>query len=288
MLRPLKPFQHGSPTCREKVDIENRSLKIDPDHAGSLLSSLYERYHRREYLHPDPLELVLRATSEEREVTAIVASSLALGKVDLILRAAGGILDLLQEPTAALRSLSGSDLRRIFENFRYRFFSGVQLANFLVGVGGAIKRYGTLETCFLSGLRDSDTSTLPALGRFVKELQALAPGDIGILLSDPSKGSASKRLHLFLRWMIRNDAIDPGGWRVPPSKLIVPADVHMLKVSRLLGFTERRQPDLGAAMEITAALSKFSPEDPVRFDFSMTRLGIHPDLTYAHLYRGLP
>lgn len=266
------------------MDSETRSLKIDRSHAGELLFALYERYHRPQYIHPDPLELVLKEPPRDREVAALIASSLALGRVDLILAAASRVLTTLQAPTDALTDSSRGQLMRLFRGFRYRFFSGVQLANFLHGVGEMIRRYGSLEASFRSGIGAADENTFPALARFVRELRVLSGGDIGILLSDPQKGSASKRLHLFLRWMIRQDAIDPGGWKIPPRMLIVPADVHMLRVSRLLGFTQRRQPDVRAALEITAALSEFCPEDPVKFDFSMTRLGIHPELTYQHLY----
>lgn len=270
------------------MDIETGSLKINPRHAGELLSALYHKYHRPEFIHPDPLELVLRAQPRDREVVALIASSLALGRVDLILEAAGGVLAALESPAEAVASLSRTELRRLFERFRYRFFSGKQLADFLAAIGDAVRRYGSLESCFRAGLRDDAANTVSALARFAGELRALAGGDIGILLSDPAKGSASKRLNLFLRWMVRRDAIDPGGWEIPRRLLVVPADVHMLRVSRLLGFTRRAQPDLRAALEITSALSEICVEDPVKYDFSMTRLGIHPHLSYAHLYDGNP
>lgn len=266
------------------MDTENGSLTIDRRHAERLLVALHERYHRPEFIHPDPLELVLRAEPRDREVVALIASSLALGRVGLILAAGESIIRILQQPDDALRSHTPRDLRMLFSGFQYRFFSGEQLANFLIGMGAILRRYGSLEGCFLSGMQDADTNTLPALSHFVDELRAASGGGFGILLSDPTKGSASKRLHLFLRWLIRRDDVDPGGWRVPSAKLIVPADVHMLRVSRMLGFTKRKQPDLQAALEITEVLREFCPDDPVKFDFSMTRLGIHPDLTYSLLY----
>ena len=265
------------------MDTETGSLKIDRNHAGALLSALYERYHRPEYIHPDPLELVLEASPEDREVAGLIASSFALGRVDLIVGAAGEVIRRLQSPRAALLTLSRAELKRLFYGFRYRFFSGDQVADFLFAIGEVLRGYGSIAACFRAGLDSCDTNVLPALTRMVSELMRLAGGDIGILLSNPSKGSASKRLHLYLRWMIRRDAIDPGGWDLPRRLLIAPADVHMLRVSRTLGFTERKQPDLQAALEITACLSEICPEDPIKFDFSMTRLGIHPDLSYADL-----
>jgi uncharacterized protein (TIGR02757 family) len=97
-----------------------------------------------------------------------------------------------------------------------------------------------------------------------------------MLVSDPGKKSACKRLFLYLRWMIRRDAVDPGVWNQDSSRLIVPVDTHMLKFGRILGLTERNQPDLKTALEITEGFRRISPEDPVRYDFSLTRLGIYP------------
>ena len=80
---------------------------------------------------------------------------------------------------------------------------------------------------------------------------------------------------MFLRWMVRKDAIDPGGWdQISPSKLIVPIDTHMHQVGLKLGFTKRKQANLTTALEVTSAFSKFSPDDPVKYDFSLTRVGI--------------
>ena len=86
--------------------------------------------------------------------------------------------------------------------------------------------------------------------------------------------------------MVRKDTLDPGLWEVlDPSELIIPLDTHILQISHILGFTSRKQGDFKTAEEITAALRLVDPADPVRFDFSLSRLGIHPDLSYAELYR---
>jgi uncharacterized protein (TIGR02757 family) len=109
-------------------------------------------------------------------------------------------------------------------------------------------------------------------------LRAEARGARNYLLPDPAAGSACKRLHLYLRWMVRRDAVDPGGWsRVRARQLVAPVDVHMHRLGRALGFTKRRQADARTALEITAALRRFAPHDPVRYDFALTRLGIRDD-----------
>ena len=94
----------------------------------------------------------------------------------------------------------------------------------------------------------------------------------------PERGSACKRINLFLRWMVRKDRVDPGGWdKVPRSMLIIPLDTHMYHICTGLNMTCRKSADMTTAVEITEAFRKIAPEDPVRYDFSLTRLGIRKD-----------
>ncbi len=98
------------------------------------------------------------------------------------------------------------------------------------------------------------------------------------LLPAPRDGSACKRLMLFLRWMVRRDQVDIGAWTcVSPAELVMPLDTHIHRISRALGLASRATADLAAALEVTASLRAFDPDDPVRFDFSLSRLGIRSD-----------
>src|SRR5262249_7501445 len=91
----------------------------------------------------------------------------------------------------------------------------------------------------------------------------------------PSKGSACKRMNLFLRWMIRHDALDLGVWTpVPPSKLLVPLDTHVIRVGRCLQLTTYQSPGWKMASDITASLARIDAADPVRYDFSLCHLGM--------------
>ena len=90
-----------------------------------------------------------------------------------------------------------------------------------------------------------------------------------------TKKSACKRLHLFLRWMVRKDTIDPGPWPgLPASKLIIPLDTHMHRIARSLGFTKKKQANIKTAIEITAQFNKINPDEPVKYDFALTRIGM--------------
>jgi uncharacterized protein (TIGR02757 family) len=253
----------------------------------SALEELYHKYNRREFVHPDPLEFLYNYDNPaDREIVALVASSLAYGQVCQILKSVSRILEKMPEPKEFLLSSGHDDLRSAFKGFKHRFTSGDEMASMLKGASEAIKQWGTLGNCFADCVEPDDETVYPAMSRFVEIIKHLAGTPCDTLLPDPSRGSACKRLNLFLRWMVRRDDVDPGGWyNLPPARLVVPLDVHMHRIGIKLGLTGRRQADMRTALEVTNALAVFSPEDPVRYDFALTRLGIRNDLGPAAFYR---
>jgi uncharacterized protein (TIGR02757 family) len=238
----------------------------------------YRTFNRRRFVHPDPLELVHGFDDPaDQEVAALVASSLAYGRVRQILRSAGWVLGKMgPQPSRFLRDATPPRLAETFAGFRHRFTSDDELMAMLAAARGAVRRHGSLEACFRRALGRGDQTVLPALRALVGELGGC--GTLNSLLPDPARGSACKRLLLMLRWMVRRDEVDPGPWRgVPARLLVVPLDTHMLRIARALGLTRRAAGDLRTALEVTRAFAAVSPDDPVRYDFSLTRLGIHPD-----------
>jgi uncharacterized protein (TIGR02757 family) len=100
------------------------------------------------------------------------------------------------------------------------------------------------------------------------------PG-VGYFFARPSTGGACKRLNLFLRWMVRRDAVDLGVWtRVKASQLIVPLDTHVIRVGRCLGLTRYKSPGWKMAADITRSLRGLDPKDPVKYDFSLCHIGM--------------
>jgi uncharacterized protein (TIGR02757 family) len=245
------------------------------------LCELYETYNHREYVHPDPLEFLYHYPDpKDREVVGLIASCLAYGSVHQILKSVASVLEPMQSPHNFLKKASKRSLLSAFKGFKYRFTTGEELATMLYGIKSVLERHGSLHRCFHQGLRDDHEDVLPALSLFVKELSSVFEGRPRSLLPSPEAGSACKRLNLYLRWMVRRDRVDPGDWEsVPASKLIVPLDIHMHRISLRLGLTERKQANLRAACEITNAFRAIEPDDPVRYDFCLTRLGIRDDLT---------
>jgi uncharacterized protein (TIGR02757 family) len=241
------------------------------------LDALYVRYNHREFIHPDPLEFLFHFDDPaDREIVGIMASSLAYGRVAQILKSVSRVLERMGPyPSRFLRDVSFHGLLATFEDFKHRFTTGGQLAALLFGVKQAVARYGSLERCFLRNMSRGDANVLPALAAFVQELNGKS-ADLGsMFLPSPVGGSACKRLNLFLRWMVRQDDVDPGGWTgVSPAMLVVPLDTHMHRIGLTTGFMARKQADLKAVVEMTEAFKSIVPDDPVRYDFALTRLGI--------------
>lgn len=251
------------------------------------LCELYEKYNSREFVHPDPLEFLYEYEDlRDREIVGLVASSLAYGAVRQILKSVRSVLERMDAPYLFLKDSSQASLRKTFGDFKHRFTTGEELATMLFGIKRTVQRYGSLQACFNQRPLEKHENVIPALSGFVLELHSVFKGRPRSLLPSPDGGSACKRLNLFLRWMVRRDEVDPGGWDdVDPSKLIVPLDVHMHRICLQLGLTHRKQADLRAACEITDAFRAIEPDDPVRYDFVLTRLGIRDDLNPGEFLR---
>jgi uncharacterized protein (TIGR02757 family) len=251
------------------------------------LDELYRRYHRREFMHPDPVEF-LHAYSDlrDREIVGLIASSLAYGRLAQISKSVSIVLEKMPSPSDFLKRSSVRSLCRAFSDFRHRFTTGEELAALLQAVKRIVERYGSIEGCFNAGFSAGDDTVIPALSSFVSECARRGAGKRSSLLASPTGGSACKRLNLYLRWMVRRDEVDPGGWgSVPSSKLIVPLDTHMFRICRALGFTRRSHADLRSAIEVTEAFREISPGDPVKYDFTLTRFGIRRDLDIGQLMK---
>ena len=247
---------------------------------GQRLDSIYSEYNRRKYVHPDPLEFLYGYEDiREREVVGIVASSLAYGRVEGIMKSVRGALERMgASPVRFVCDNSSDMIERAFRGFVHRFTTGEEFAGLLKGIGGAIRRFGSLENCFRRGLGEEDETVISAMGKFVEQVETEAGGKLKFLFPSPKGGSACKRLNLFLRWMVRNDDVDPGGWRgIPPALLVFPMDTHIYRICREFGITNRKQANLKTALEVTKAFRRIAPVDPVRYDFALSRFGIRKD-----------
>lgn len=250
----------------------------------AFLDGLYYVYQRRELINPDPLYFLYRYEDvRDREIAGLVASSLAYGRVAQIMKSVERVLSCLSdEPYKFLVNNDESDI--VPESFKHRFTTGEDMNNLLRNVRGILREHGTVEEFLRECLRNSEGEIFSALDEFSGRLSRnRKPGSFP-LITAPKDGSACKRLFLFLKWMVRSDEVDPGGWEViRPSDLVVPTDTHMHKISMKLGFTRRKSADLRCAVEITEGFRGVCPEDPARYDFVLTRFGIRSGLYFSEL-----
>ena len=246
------------------------------------LDKLYRRYNKREYVSPDPLQFLCNySKKEDREIVAMIASALAYGRVAQILKSVTIVLDHIgPAPRIFLDETSPTRLNKKFDTFKHRFTTGPELASLLIGMKNVLSEYGSLNECFKEGIKKSDPTILPALQHLVNKIACKS----NHLLPSPDRGSACKRLNLFLRWMVRKDAVDPGGWTgVSAGKLLIPLDVHMARTSIMLGLTKRKSANIKMAEEVTTAFKIIQPNDPIKYDFVLTRFGIRNDMDDSEL-----
>ncbi|HEY9054703.1 MAG TPA: TIGR02757 family protein [Rectinemataceae bacterium] len=292
---------------------KSRSSEASASEAGSFdpaiasfLEEIYADCAGSGRLCRDPLALVVPyADIADREVVGLVCSTLAFGSVDLIMDACSRALSPLgSHPASSILSMSDTDIEEAWAGFQYRYCFPRDIQALMRSIRGALRANGSLERLFAAGDGAEGASTLletvapraersiiPALSAFSRALRSLGSrsggdGRLGSirpnLLPDPAQGSACKRLLLYLRWMVRTDAIDPGGWKsLSPERLLVPLDTHMAATcSSRLGFLpparSGRQPNLKDSIAVTARFAIYSPDDPVKYDFALTRPGIDP------------
>lgn len=246
----------------------------------SALLAAFEDLARRygpDSIGSDPVSLVHRySRPSDVEVAGWIASAFAYGRVDIILANVSRLLEFLgPHPAETLASRPPDAVQLAF--FRHRFHGPEDAAALLGLIGGVLRAEGSVKTFFENRYR-GEPDVGPLLDRVCTDLLAKAPSaaaPLRFLFPSPSGGSACKRWNLYLRWMVRRDAIDFGIWDgIPARALVIPTDTHVHRVSRRLGLTRRKTADWATAVEITRRLSRLDPEDPVKYDFAICRLGI--------------
>ncbi len=241
------------------------------------LENIYLHYNDKKYVHPDPLEFLYDYEDlKDREIVGIISALLAYGRVAQILKSIRIILKEMQNPYDFLVSIDEKHLKDIFKDFVHRFTTDSEVVLLLTALKNIISRYGTIGQCFYSIYDDNDKNIFNSLNRFIKIIGNEINDNFNSLVSKPDGSSAYKRFNLFLRWMVRKDNVDPGGWDfIPKSKLLIPLDTHMYRICCEFSFTRRKQAGIKSVIEITDCFREINPEDPVKYDFALTRASMH-------------
>jgi len=251
------------------------------------LDIFYREYNFRDRLKHDPVEFPHRySTSDDIEIAGFIASSFAYGRIDLFkpvierILKPGGI-----HPASFIWNFNLKKDSKYFRGISYRFNREEDILCFIYMLSAALRKWGSLRNLFYHNYRPDDKDIQNALTGFISFFLSIntspiykkniKPHGLNHFFPSPEKGSACKRLNLFLRWMVRNKDVDLGAWdKIPPSKLIIPLDTHIARISQCLGLTRRKAADWKTAMEITTALREMDPQDPIKYDFALCHHGI--------------
>jgi uncharacterized protein (TIGR02757 family) len=236
----------------------------------------------------DPVHIVRRYGSrEDREIVGFCASALAFGRVASVLQSVEALLAVMgPRPADFVRRFDPAAHGAPLAPLVHRWIRGRDLVALVIILQRMLREHGSIEGFFLAGDDPSAPDVHAALDSFSTRALATdlaaaygrrrpARAGVAYFFPRPSAGSACKRLNLFLRWMVRKDAIDMAVWtRLPPSRLVVPLDTHVIRLGRCLRLTRYTSPGWKMAAEITASLREMDATDPVRFDFSLCHVGM--------------
>jgi uncharacterized protein (TIGR02757 family) len=226
-------------------------------------------------IEPDPLQVVHRFSNpRDQEIAGLIAAAFAYGRASIVVANAGTVLARMKpSPYEYLVNFDRDEAMSRYAGFAHRFQKTRELVELLERMSFVIREFGSLGEAFRACYDDSDDDIGPALERFVALFADTK--SLEYLLPSPARGSACKRMNLFLRWMVRRTSPDIGIWTfVDPAKLLMPVDTHIHRIATFLGLNARKSADWKAARQITDALARFDPADPVRYDFALCRLGI--------------
>lgn len=240
------------------------------------------RFDCADFVCGDPIEVPHRfGNPDDIAIAGFLASTIAWGQRKSIVKSAHQLINWMDgSPSDFVRNCTDHDLEP-FNRFVYRTFNGTDCVSFLKSLRNICQNHGGLEKVFADGFA-STQSVYGALTHFYNvffEIDHLHRTEKH--LANPEKGSASKRMNMFLRWMVRQSGtgVDFGIWKcIPQSALCIPLDVHVGNVSRQLGLLSRKQNDWKAVEELTANLRQFCPEDPVKYDFALFSLGVNGEM----------
>jgi uncharacterized protein (TIGR02757 family) len=235
----------------------------------------------------DPIQIVRRFTrDDDREIVGFIAAALAFGRVMSVLQSIERVLAVMgPEPAAYVRRFDPRVDGPAFAGIVHRWTREADIVALLWLLRQMVDCAGSIEGFFLEGYDAASGDVAGALDSFstralaldIKAAYGRVPKRPGVcyFFPRPSAGSGCKRLNLFLRWMVRRDALDLGVWRrVSPALLIVPLDTHVIRVGRCLRLTIYTSPGWRMARDITASLRKLDPGDPVKYDYALCHLGM--------------
>ena len=252
-------------------------MKLNKAELKEFLDEKVDLYNRPAFIESDPISIPHQFTKKQDiEIAGFLAATIAWGNRKMILRNANRMMELLDHSPYEFIMNSSNDEIEMIERFVHRTFNSTDLIYFLKALKNIYGHKGGLETIFND--YQTEDSLLPAVHEFHNIFFELShERRTERHVSDPFKGSAAKKLNMYLRWMIRrdNNGVDFGLWNsISPSILSCPLDIHSGNVARKLGLLKRKQNDSKAVIELDTYLRSLDKQDPVKYDFALFGLGV--------------
>ena len=247
------------------------------DEIINFLEENYLLYNNKSFIENDPISIPHAYNKKEDiEISAFLTATISWGKRTTIINNAKKLMLLMDDsPFDFIKHHSKKDLVP-FKKFVHRTFNGNDCIFFIESLKKIYKNNGGLEKTFFNSGGDNVKSRIINFRKNFLKPKHLSRSEKHI--SNPDTNSSSKRLCMFLRWMVRKDnkCVDFGIWKsISPKELCLPLDVHTGNISRILGLLNRTQNDWKAVEEITEVLKTFDKNDPVKYDFALFGLGVN-------------
>ncbi len=253
-------------------------MKFRHDELKDFLEEKYRLYNKPQFIELDPVSIPHRfSKKEDIEIAGFLAATIAWGQRPVILKNADSLLKMMENsPHDFILNFKKPDLTP-FKKFIHRTFNGTDCTFFLSSLQNIYREHESLESLFRKSQNKNSTDYKEAITGWRNAFFSLQHQErTKKHFADPNRGSAAKRINMFLRWMIRKDnyGVDFGIWKLNPALLTCPLDVHSARVARKLKLLKRKNNDWQAAVELSDNLRKFDAGDPVKYDFALFGLGV--------------
>jgi len=247
-----------------------------PNELKEFLDAKVLEYNQPKFIESDPIQIPhLFSLKEDIEIAGFLTATIAWGKRNMIIKNATKMMDLLgNSPYDFVMNHKPHHLDT-FEGFVHRTFNTTDFSYFITALQHLYKNHNGLETAFIPQENENLQDAIANFKNTFFEIEH--PTRTTKHVSNPQKGSAAKRINMFLRWMVRKDntGVDFGIWNhIKPAQLSCPLDVHSGNVARKLGLLTRKQNDAKALAGLDDSLRKLDPTDPVKYDFALFGLGV--------------
>lgn len=240
------------------------------------IDELVQTYETKEFFYDDPVGIPNRfSDKKDKEIAGFIASLVAYGRREVFLKKLAILFEIAQnEPLNFILNFEPE----VLGDFNYRFGKPDDFAQIFNIMRDLYEKEGGLEELFKYGYENqiNENMFIPVTDYFYSKARDNSAQGFRFMLPDARKGSAMKRMCMYLRWMVRKGPVDFGLWDfMPASDLYIPLDTHVARISREMGLLSRNANDFKSVVELTENLKKFDANDPAKYDFALFGYGVN-------------